>query len=68
MNCQSPRELFMFSLFGGLPFGIGIRFVLCHFKGHTNSSEVKGKHVLSQHIKSYFLVKSLESGKDVLES
>lgn len=34
----------MSSIFGELPFGIGIRFVLCHFKGHINSGEVKEAH------------------------
>lgn len=66
LNFQSPRELYMFSLFGGLPFGTGIRFVLCHFKRHINSSEVKGKHILTQHIKSHFLVKSSVSGKGIV--
>lgn len=53
----------MSSLLGELPFGIGVRFVLCHFKGHINSGEVKGRPILTKHVKNHFLEELSESEK-----
>lgn len=60
LNFKSPRKLFVSLLFGGLPFGVSIRFVLCHFKGHINFGEVNRRRILTQYIKSHFPVELCE--------
>lgn len=46
LNFKSFRKLFVFLLFGGLLFGVSIRFVLCYFKGYINFGEVNRRRIL----------------------